>query len=189
MRNSMLRSRGFTLVEMLMTVAILAVLVTLAMPSWGKLTGKTQRSSAQAALSTSLNLARVAAASRRGPVVVCPSDDLLACTRTTQWHHGWIVFADPDRDGVRSAGEDLLSVQQALPAGTAVVSTTGRMRVTYSAEGFSPGSNLTLTVCSRASGATDAMALVVNNAGRVRSERASPAAAANCLQAAGGQDA
>lgn len=186
MRNSMLRSRGFTLVEMLMVVAILAVLVSVAAPSYGKLFGRTQTGPARAALSTALNLARMTAAARRSTVVVCPSDDLRTCTRTTQWHHGWIVFADRDRDGTRSGDEELLSVQQALPAGAAVVSTTGRMRVTYSADGFSPGSNLTLTACSRTAGPDAAIALIVNNAGRVRSAPASAAAAATCLQAAGG---
>ena len=176
---------GFTLIELLMTIAILAVLLTLAAPSYAKLIGRSQSQTARSALDTSLNQARLTAISRAAHVVACPSQDQQHCDRTTQWHHGWLVFADLDHDGTHADTEPVLSVVQAQPAGLAILSTAGRLQVDYQPDGSARGSNLTLTLCDRASGAADATTLVINQAGRVRRGVAKAEAAAACLRVAG----
>jgi len=178
------RPRGFTLIECLIALAILSILMTLAAPSWARLVGRTHGRAAHAQLAVALNHARSAAASRGQNVVMCPSRDGGQCARSTEWHHGWISFADVDRNGMRTPDEPLLTVSQAQAHGTGITGTEGRMRVTYRPDGSATGTNQTITVCDRRSG-TDASALVISQAGRVRSAPPSPGATAACLRAAG----
>lgn len=185
MQKSMLRSHGFTLIEALMVIAILATLLALAGPSYAGLFGRTQTRTARSALNVALSQARLAAIGRSVPVVVCPSADQWTCSRSTQWQHGWIVFADLDNDRERSGDEPLLSVAQAQPAGVAIVTSTGRLRIGYQPDGSAGGTNLSLTICDRAAGTAGATLLVISNTGRVRNGSPSAAQAAACLRAAG----
>ena len=179
------RGRGFTLIELMMVLAIVAVLLMLAVPAFGKLIGRTHGNTARSQLETALNQARIAAVSRGTHVVACPSSDTSRCDRSTRWQHGWLVFADLDRDGQRNDEETVIAVTQAQPAGVAILSTAGRLKVDYRPDGSAWGSNLTLTLCDRATGIAGATTLVVNQIGRVRRGQADPAAAAICVQVAG----
>jgi type IV fimbrial biogenesis protein FimT len=179
------RRHGFTLIELLMTLCLLAVLLALGTPAYGGLTGRVRGRGAADALQASLNGARMAAISRTAHVVACPSEDLLRCDRTTQWHHGWLLFADNDHDGDRSDGEPVLQVTQAQAQGVAIVSTNGRPHVTFKPDGRADGSNLTFTACDRVAGPTAAISLIINMAGRVRAAKADAEAASRCVQAAG----
>jgi type IV fimbrial biogenesis protein FimT len=76
----------------------------------------------------------------------------------------------------------VLEAAQALPEGVAILSTAGRTRINYQPDGSSPGTNITLTVCD-SRGADRATALIINNAGRVRSGTPTAAAAAACVNA------
>lgn len=182
MQLSVRRARGITLIELMMTLAVVAILMAAAAPAFGNLIQSGQAQSSRSALVNALNTARIFAVSRTANVVVCPSSDQQYCGHTTEWQHGWLIFVDGDRDGVRGDDEDLLNVAQAQPAGVAILSTAGRLRVNYRADGSSPGSNVSLTVCDHR-GASQATSLVVNNAGRVRSGVPTPAAAATCIAA------
>jgi len=178
-------NRGFTLIEMLICIAILAVLAGIAAPAFGKLIGRTHAQTARSQLAVALNEARIAAVSRGMHVVVCPSEDQRTCSDTTQWQRGWIVFADPNHNRQADDGETLLSVSQALADGVGVTGSSGRLRIDYQPDGSARGSNATLTVCDRASGSSEARTLVVSQGGRVRYGSATAANAATCMAAAG----
>ena len=171
--------RGFTLIELLMTLAILAILTACAAPAFGNLISSTGARASRSNLIAALNTARIFAASKTAHVVVCPSADGRYCGHTTEWQHGWLIFIDADRDDARDDGEALLAVGEKQPEGVAILSTAGRTHVDYRPDGSAAGSNVTFTVCDRR-GAGDATALVINNAGRVRSGEPTPAAAAAC---------
>jgi type IV fimbrial biogenesis protein FimT len=182
MQTTTRHAKGFTLIELMMSLAVLAVLAAAAAPAFGNLIHGTEAQASRSALTTALNTARIFAASKTAHVVVCPSADQQHCGDTTEWQHGWLIFIDGNRDGERDDGEELLSAAQPQPAGVAITSTAGRTRVAYRPDGSSVGSNVTLTVCDRR-GADHATSLVINNAGRVRSGQPTQAAAAACEKA------
>jgi type IV fimbrial biogenesis protein FimT len=173
------QNRGITLIELLMTLALVSILLAIAAPAFGGLVQRDAAETSRNTLTTALGIARIEAVTRTANIVVCPSADQQYCDHSTEWQHGWIVFADTNQDGDRDEAETLISAGEAQPEGVAIVSTAHRTRVAYHADGSSPGSNLTLTVCDRR-GAEFATSLVVNNAGRVRSGKPTAAAAEAC---------
>ena len=170
---------GFTLIELMMTLAVIAILIACAAPAFGNLVSGTGTRAARSNLVAALNTARILAASKTAHVVVCPSADGEYCGHTTEWQHGWLVFVDANRDDARDPGEELLAVGERQPEGVAIVSTSGRTHVDYRPDGITTGSHVTFTVCDRR-GAGEATALVINNAGRVRSGEPTAAAATAC---------
>jgi type IV fimbrial biogenesis protein FimT len=168
---------GITLIESIFSVAILATLTSLSLPSFANLIHSSEGRTARDALATSLNLARLAAASRHGEVAVCPSADQIHCDDSERWQSGWIVFQDLDHDGKRSDNETILQLSQAQKH-VAILSTAGRKHVTFRDDGSATGTNLTFTLCDQR-GATQATTLVINNAGRMRQGKPTDAQAAS----------
>ena len=115
-------------------------------------------------------------------IVVCPSANQIDCAHDLRWHQGWINFIDNNHKGEHEVDEEVIGVAQAQPAGVAILSTSGRHRIRYQADGTSDGSNLTLTVCDRR-GTASATSLVVSNSGRLRSGVPSQAQAAAACSA------
>lgn len=179
MHNARRHARGITLIEMIIALAVASILATAAAPAFGNLIQKSRAQAARSALVTALNTARMTAVTKLSHVVVCPSRDQQYCDHSTEWQDGWIVFLDADHDGRRTEDEALVTVAGAEPDGVTILSTAGRTHVTYRMDGTSGGSNVTFTVCDRR-GADDAGAIVINNAGRVRSGVPTAAAASAC---------
>jgi type IV fimbrial biogenesis protein FimT len=96
---------GFTLIELMVTLAIVTVLLVLAVPSLQDATLNTQLRAQSNALLASLQLARSEAIKRNARVVVCKTADWTAtdpaCTTSNGWEQGWIVFHDCDNDANR----------------------------------------------------------------------------------------
>ena len=96
---------GVTLIELLVSIAILAILMTVAVPSFQTFIVSNQVGAFSDHLYASLLLTRSEAIKRNGPAVICKSADGATCTGG--WNEGWIVFADSDKDGSPS-GETIL---------------------------------------------------------------------------------
>jgi len=105
--------RGFTLIELMVTIGIIAVLAGLAAPSFREMVANNRLKSHISALQTSLMMARNEAINRKSRVVVCKSADQASCTTSGDWQQGWIVFIDSNDSASVDAGE---SVLQKVPA-------------------------------------------------------------------------
>ena len=109
-----IREHGFTLIELMVTIAVLAIIVTLAAPSFQATIENNRLTSQANELVTALALARSEAVRRNTPVTVCPG----SCALGQGWADGWRVFAEPagsDRNSANVAvGAELLRVSPAL---------------------------------------------------------------------------
>ncbi|MFC5741597.1 GspH/FimT family pseudopilin [Dyella tabacisoli] len=86
---------GFTLIELMVTLAVLAILMMIAVPSYRDLTRRNYVSSASNALLADLSYARTEAANRGTFVSVCSSTDGSTCAGTTTYEGGWIIYTYP----------------------------------------------------------------------------------------------
>ncbi len=101
-----LRPSGFTLLELMFAIGILAILSAIAAPSFASLISKNEVTLTTNSLVGSLQSARQYAVSNRTPVTVCAVSEGETCASTTDWSTGWIIVAD---DTVLHFEEDLPS--------------------------------------------------------------------------------
>lgn len=160
---------GFTMVELLVTLSLASILLSVAVPSYRTFTQDNLMVVHSNNFASSIALAKSEAIRRSSQATMCPSTNGTSCTRGTVWSDGWLVFADANGNGVVEAGDQILHVNAALSGGNTLRSGPTRTRVTFTANGFSSGFNGTFSLCD-SRGATYSRALVLNNQGRLRSE-------------------
>ena len=102
---SMERKKGFTLVELLITIVVINILLAAAVPSFMQAI-KNNRVTGQAnSLVASTQMARNEAVKRGVSTVICAANaDMDACSGSDDWSTGWIAFSDLNRDGALNAG-------------------------------------------------------------------------------------
>jgi len=104
------RPGGFTVVEVMVALAIVAILVGVAAPSFRTALMNMRMSAAANDLIADLSFARSEASKLNVTVFICASTNNVQCN-TIQWNRGWIIFPDLDGDRRRDANEDLLKAR------------------------------------------------------------------------------
>ena len=169
--TSRARASGFTLVEMMIVLLVLAVVLSLGAPGFSDLIKNNRMLTQVYEMRALLNNARSEALSQREFVVFCSSDDGESCGGS--WQDGYIAFVDLDADGAVTDPED--------PDGDIIIQSRVREtnwekfaysnannRVRFDNQGYAIGFNGTFTICDDR-GETEARGLIVTASGIVRS--------------------
>jgi len=159
--------QGFTMVEMMIVLAIIAILTSLVGPSFDDLIRSSRMTTQYNELLASLSLARSEAVKRDSTVTICKSNNHTTPACGGDWHNGWIIFADDDNDGVFDVGSDELVYVHAALSGDNTLD-YARDRITFSGSGITSGGfNGTFTLCDDR-GDSDSVGLIVSLTGRAR---------------------
>jgi type IV fimbrial biogenesis protein FimT len=95
------RIRGFTIIELLVTMMVLGIIVAIAAPSFSELMRRVRIDGNTSKFVNAINFARSEAATRGSNVTLCRTTDLATCDATgNDWSGGWLVFEDRDADSV-----------------------------------------------------------------------------------------
>jgi type IV fimbrial biogenesis protein FimT len=118
MRPRPTNARGFTLIELMVTLALVAILMAVAVPSLTTFQRNAQLTSFSNTMLASINAARGEAMKRGRSAVVVPING-------TDWSSGWIVFVDVNRNQVYDATSDPMVLTQPAPPSYLVITANG----------------------------------------------------------------
>lgn len=162
--------KGFTLIELMITIPIAAILLAVAVPNLRDFLVRAALSSQSIDFMSDLALARSEAAKRGSRVTVCISANGTTCSSPgTDWAGGRIVFVDAPVYGTVDGGDTILKVSNPNTTGNTVVSTFSTGFVQYLGSGVTnlAGAANTVTICK--SGQTGSV-ITISATGRVHSD-------------------
>jgi type IV fimbrial biogenesis protein FimT len=123
MPSSAARDAGVTLLELLIALTIGALLVMLALPTWGDWIADYRLMNHARALAGSMEIARSEAIKRAYRVDLCRSADLVQCGGAG-WTQGWLMYVDQNLDGRVDPGEPVLRREPGARDGVTVAANT-----------------------------------------------------------------
>ena len=155
--------KGLSLLEMLISLAIVAIVVTAVSPSIQSILIKNKIVSEINELSATIQFARSQAIDQQITTLVCPSNDFSACSG--DWNDPKIVFVDSDNNGARGADEELLASTGAISASNVLTGPNNPLFFTASGETLA---NTVLLLCHESKNAAYARSLTIALQGRVK---------------------
>ena len=165
---------GFSLLEILIALAVMGALMALVQPTFHDWIAKYRQLSHAQALAGAMTYARSEAAKRGSRVNLCKSADHRTCTTAGGWEAGWLVFADPDNDGSVQSPGAIVRLEGPAPGDVTIAGNAPVVNyVSYTSMGFARLRNgaLQMGTFSVCSPRQRALHVVLANSGRVRIDR------------------
>ncbi|MDH3588999.1 MAG: GspH/FimT family pseudopilin [Gammaproteobacteria bacterium] len=161
-------SCGLTLFELLVAMAVAAVILSIGIPALNGITANARRTAATNDLITAVHVARSTAIRRNRQVVICADGGAEPCTADANWSGGWLVFVNEDADHPPRLGQHdtVLYRHQAV----------SRLQIGSNRDYYSfyriglRSTNGTLTLCD-SRGPVQARAVIISYTGRPRVSR------------------
>jgi type IV fimbrial biogenesis protein FimT len=161
------KQTGMTLIEMMIALAVIGILTGYAVPGYQQFKHNKMMTTEINRLVSSLHFARNQSIILGRHVLLCPSQSLVSCDASSQWHQGWLVFRDDNQNRKLDSTEIILTTEQAMQGSLQAVASVYRQKIRYDRLGASPGTNLSIRFCDFR-GAEYSKAIIVNNVGRPR---------------------
>ena len=171
--NKSTRVHGFTLIELMITVALLSILAAIAVPSFQQILFQMRASAEVQRLATSFAFIRTEAIKRNSQVSMCPSSNGTSCDYGLIWSDGWVIFNDENSNGDIDAVDDIvLQVSEASVQGITVFSNKHKDWFGYRSNGTSIGNsgagNASFVICSSEMGDEYGRQIIISVTGRAR---------------------
>ena len=172
-RLGMKKGKGLTLIELVVTLAVALILLTMGIPMFSSITANNRATTQTNSIVTALQVGRSEAVKRGVMVSVCSKNSgSTACAGNNDWLNGMLVFEDLDEDGSYDNGtEDLLAVMDPF-SGKPSVSGSASV-ISFTVTGLTDlASEQTICVSqSGATGSTPFRVVRVSVTGVIRTER------------------
>lgn len=160
--------RGFTIIDLLITLAIAGTLLGAGLPSFQDFIAKHRTTFAINKMVGVIHFARMNSITRGNTVTICPRLDSLDCGK--DWSQGTIVFTDNDSNGKLENDEEILRIFERFNnSGKGKwVSFGSNNYLRYRADGSTIGQNGSFTYCPTDGNAKYAHQIIINRTGRAR---------------------
>ncbi|UYG08084.1 GspH/FimT family pseudopilin [Halomonas sp. M4R1S46] len=158
--------RGLTLIELLVTLAVVILMATWGIPSFQQFTARNEVAAEVIRIKTALALARNTAITRRATISVCPASSAVSTNcDLSDWSLPILIVEGQAPSGDLTSSS-LLKVMEGTGQPTSSFNRDTPLR--FQSTGWSRGHNGTITICGYDGQGAD---IIINNMGRVRTEK------------------
>ena len=160
---------GFTLIELITVISLIAIAAVWAAPSMASLIRSNRASGEINQVGASIRYSKSEAIKRGLNVIICPSSDSASCSSSNNWGNGWIIYVDSNSNGSLDSGEPILKTEQKFQTNDQLLASGNASNLKFNRDGFAfdlPSSaSLTLTLTTTPQDASAQRCLVIGLSG------------------------
>ncbi|MEE9354028.1 MAG: GspH/FimT family pseudopilin [Methylococcaceae bacterium] len=168
-------SKGFSLIELLVTVSMLGIILGMAIPSFRSMISDNQMSTQSNDFLSDINFARSEAVKRGESVSLCKSSDSTTCSTSASigWEAGWVI---------KNSSGNILKIHPALKGDAVTLKgeTAVKNKIDISPRGFMAASSGKVILCDSTHQNAQSKAIVLSTTGRVKVMSGADASITNC---------